>query len=62
MSVNDVERILISSEELSDIVSRLAGEISRDYSESDGHLVLLCILKGSIVFMGDLMKKLTVPV
>jgi hypoxanthine phosphoribosyltransferase len=60
--LNDVEKILISEDELSAIVSRLAGEISRDYSESNGHLVLLCILKGSIVFMGDLMKKLTVPV
>ncbi|MBQ7387106.1 MAG: hypoxanthine phosphoribosyltransferase [Clostridia bacterium] len=62
MSVSDVERILISEEEIASTVSRLAEEISRDYSGSDNHLVLLCILKGSIVFMGDLMKKLTVPV
>ena len=59
---NDVEKILISEQELDSIVSRLADEISRDYSASDKKLVLLCILKGSIVFMGDLMKKLTVPV
>lgn len=61
MSVADVEKVLISSEELDVTVGKLAEQISRDYSGEDNHLVLLCILKGSIVFMGDLMKKLTVP-
>ena len=56
----DVEKILVGEEELDAIVSRLAHEIDRDYAESE-RLVLVCILKGSIVFMGDLMKKLTVP-
>ncbi len=57
----DVERILIGEEELDAIVTRLAAEIDRDYAGADKRLVLVCILKGSIVFMGDLMKKLTVP-
>lgn len=58
----DIEKVLISAEELDAIVSRLADEINRDYCRPDKRLVLLCILKGSIVFMGDLMKKLEVPV
>ena len=58
----DIAKILISEEELDATVTRLAGEIDRDYSGSDKKLVLLCILKGSIVFMGDLMKKVSVPV
>ncbi len=54
-----LERVLVSGEELSGIVGRLAGEISRDY---DGKkLLLVGILKGSVVFMGELMKRLTVP-
>ena len=57
----DVERVLISSEELDKIVTKIAKEVSEDYRGEDKHLVLLCILKGSIVFIGDLMKKLTVP-
>ena len=57
----DVERILVGEEELDAIVTRLAAEIDRDYAGADKRLVLVCILKGSIVFMGDLMKKLTVP-
>lgn len=57
----DIDHILINEAELDATVTRLADEISRDYSSPDKKLVLLCILKGSIVFMGDLMKKLTVP-
>ncbi len=62
MSNKDIARVMISEAELDAVVSRMAEEISRDYSGRDKKLLLLCILKGSIVFMGDLMKKLTVPV
>ncbi len=57
----DIARILISEAELDSIVTRLAAEIDRDYNRPDKNLVLVCILKGSIVFMGDLMKKLKSP-
>lgn len=56
---NDIAKVLITEEDLGATVCRLAEEISRDYA--DKNLLLLCILKGSIVFMGDLMKSLTVP-
>ncbi|MBQ5841444.1 MAG: hypoxanthine phosphoribosyltransferase [Clostridia bacterium] len=58
----DIERILLSEEELDCLITRMAGEIDRDYSGEDKRLVLLCVLKGSVVFMGELMKKITVPV
>ena len=61
--INDaIERILVSEKEIERTVIRLADEISRDYAGEDKRLVLVCILKGSIVFTGDLMKRLTVPV
>lgn len=57
----DIERILISEEEIDRMTSDIAAAISRDYRDSK-RLLLLCILKGSVVFMGDLMKKVTIPV
>ena len=57
-----IDKILISQEEIDKITTRLAGEIDRDYGNSDKRLVLVCILKGSIVFMGGLMKKIKTPV
>ena len=55
----DIKEILISEEKINGIVTRIASQIDRDYK--DKNLVLVCILKGSIVFMGDLMKKITIP-
>lgn len=57
----DIERVLVSQEEIECVTSRIAAEIDRDYKDSK-RLLLLCILKGSVVFMGDLMKKVTLPV
>ena len=62
MLSKDIARVLISEEEIEKTVSRIAEQINVDYAAEDKHLVLLCILKGSIVFMGDLMKKLNIPV
>ena len=59
---NDLESILINEEELDSIVSDIAAKIDSDYAGEDKKLVLVCVLKGSLLFTGDLMKKLTVPV
>ncbi len=57
-----IQKILVSEEEIDRITTRIASEIDEAYANSGRRLVLLCILKGSIVFMGDLMKKITIPV
>jgi hypoxanthine phosphoribosyltransferase len=54
-------RVLISQEELEQRVAELAAEIDRDYAES-GRLIAVGVLKGSVFFMVDLLKRLTVPV
>jgi hypoxanthine phosphoribosyltransferase len=53
-------RILISQEDLERRVAELAEEIDRDYARSD-RLVCVGVLKGSVFFMVDLLKRLTVP-
>ena len=59
---NDVEKILISEEAIEETVKRISAQIDEDYKNSGKKLLLLCILKGSVVFMGDLMKHITLPV
>jgi hypoxanthine phosphoribosyltransferase len=56
---NDVKEILLSEEALDDKVSELGCRISKDYA--DGDLVLVGVLKGSVMFMSDLLKKITIP-
>lgn len=58
----DVERVLVSAEEIDRITSNIAAQIDEDYKDAEGKLVLLGILKGSVVFLGDLMKKIRLPV
>lgn len=58
----DMERILVSADEIDRITTEIAARIDEDYRHAEGKLVLLCILKGSVVFMGDLMKKISLPV
>lgn len=56
----DIERILIGVEDLEKKVSELADKISKDYEGKEVYLVTL--LKGSVMFSVDLMRKLTIPV
>ena len=58
---NDLKMILIDEKEIDAIVTDIAAQIDRDYRDSNKKLLLLCILKGSVVFMGELMKKITLP-
>ena len=54
-----IEKIIISEEEIAEIVKRLGKEISKDYEGKN--ILLICLLKGSILFLTDLMRQLTVP-
>ena len=56
---NDVKEILLNEEQIAEIVSEIAKQISEDYK--DKNLLLVCVLKGSICFMADLMRKITIP-
>lgn len=58
---NDVQRMLISEEQIHEAVKRIAGEIERDFGDSDKKLLFICILKGSLLFMSDLMKEIKLP-
>lgn len=55
----DIERVLISEEELAKIVRDLGARISEDYKDKD--LLLVSVLKGSVIFMADLMREIKIP-
>ena len=60
MSMNDdILKVLVSEEELKAKVAELGAQISKDYEGRN--LVLVSILKGSVVFMADLMRSVTIP-
>jgi hypoxanthine phosphoribosyltransferase len=51
--------LLYSRDQIARRVSELAAVISADYAEAD--LVLVGILRGSFVFLADLIRQLTIP-
>ena len=51
--------VLINEERLQSRIAELGAEISRDYQDKD--LLLICILRGGVMFLTDLMRHITVP-
>ncbi len=56
----DEPEILFTTAEIEAAVSRIAGEISRDYA--GGKPLLIGVLKGAFVFLADLVRHLTIGV
>ena len=57
--LEDIKEVYYSEEQLHQIVEKLGRQISNDYKGKN--LMLVSILKGSVVFMADLMREITVP-
>lgn len=56
----DIDRVLISSDEIQRRVVELAAQIDRDYADSSP-LLLVGVLKGAFIFLADLARALTLP-
>ena len=56
---NDIKNVILSQEELFEIVTTLGKKITEDYKGKS--LMLVSILKGSILFMADLMRAIDIP-
>jgi len=60
-NLNARVKVRIPAAELARRIGELAAEINRDYARSE-RLVVVAILKGSVLFLADLVRQLTVPV
>jgi hypoxanthine phosphoribosyltransferase len=54
-----LKEILITEENLQKRIAELGAEISRDFAGQT--LLLVCILRGGVMFLTDLMRHITVP-
>lgn len=57
---NDISEVLISKEQLDLKLKELGEQISKDYEGKD--LLLIGVLKGSFIFLADLMRNINIPV
>ena len=54
-----LDEILVPEGALQERIAELGAEISRDYAGQDPHLV--CILRGGVLFLSDLMRHISIP-
>ncbi|MEG0382224.1 MAG: hypoxanthine phosphoribosyltransferase [Christensenella sp.] len=55
----DIEKLLLSSEQIEKRVAELGKQISQDYEGKD--LIGVGILRGSVIFFSDLMRHIKIP-
>jgi hypoxanthine phosphoribosyltransferase len=55
----DVEEVLLSGEQVQARVAELGAQLAADYTDRDP--VLVSVLKGSIIFMADLVRAMPIP-
>jgi hypoxanthine phosphoribosyltransferase len=56
---NFLSEVLITEEQLQSRIDEMGREISRDYEGKE--LLLLCILRGGVMFLTDLMRRISIP-
>ncbi len=56
---NDIKEILISEEEIKQKVKELGKQIEKDYKDKD--LLVVCVLKGAVLFLSDLIREINLP-
>jgi hypoxanthine phosphoribosyltransferase len=61
MPDSGIARILVPEDEIARTVRRLGAEITEYYKDIDGDLVVVGLLRGSFVFMADLIRVIKRP-
>jgi hypoxanthine phosphoribosyltransferase len=56
----EIEKVLVSSQEIADKVAEMAAAIDADYAGRE--VLLVGVLKGAVMIMADLARALTIPV
>ncbi|MEN6413366.1 MAG: hypoxanthine phosphoribosyltransferase [Veillonellales bacterium] len=58
--INDIEKVLISEEDLAARIKAMGKEITADYAGKE--ILMVGVLRGAVIFMSDLARAIKVPV
>lgn len=56
---NDIKEVLLTKEEIAARVKEIGNQIAKDYEGKD--LLLIGVLKGAFIFLGDLIRSIDIP-
>mgnify|MGYP002735252178 CR=1 FL=1 len=54
-----ISKVLVTEEQIREICTRLGKAITDDYQGKE--ILLICVLRGAVVFMADLMREIDIP-
>jgi len=57
---NDIEKVLITKEEIAERIKELGEQITKDYNGEE--VIVIGVLKGSALFMADLIRNMDLPI
>ncbi|MBZ8176478.1 hypoxanthine phosphoribosyltransferase [Corynebacterium poyangense] len=58
---DDVEAVLISEVELQKRIKDMAHRVSEEYADAEDDVILVCVLKGAVLFLTDFARALDIP-
>lgn len=62
MAEQGLKKTLLSEEEINEIVKRMGREITDCYQSSNKELIVIGLLRGSFIFMADLVREIKLPI
>ena len=57
-----IEKVLISEAQIKERIKALGEEITNFYKDKDEELIVVCLLKGSVIFFADLCREIKLPI
>ncbi len=57
----EIKKVLVSEDEIKEIVKHLGKKISEHYGELEKELMVIGLLRGSFIFMADLVRQINIP-
>src|ERR671926_221395 len=54
----DIDHVIISEEQIREKTAELAKQVSADHADAEGGILLVCVLKGAVMFMADFARAL----
>ena len=57
----EITKVLVTEDEIKKVVQRLGAEITAHYGELERELMVVGLLRGSFIFMADLVRQIKIP-
>lgn len=61
LKIHEITKVLVSEEEVKQTVQRLGEEITTHYGQLEKELIVIGLLRGSFIFMADLVRQIKIP-